>query len=81
MCKSKASSETYTSSDFAGHLSIIRRLLLDMHMMMKRLLRAVEAIPLHLSLAIVRLDDGLGESWALPYQACRTINVCMDSTC
>ena len=46
-----------------------------MHMMMKRLLRAVEAIPLHLSLAIVRLDDGLGESWALPFQACRTISV------
>ena len=42
---------------------------------MKRLLRAVEAIPLHLSLAIVRLDDGLGESWALPFQACRTIGV------
>lgn len=43
--------------------------------MMKRLIRAVEAIPLHLTLAIVRLDDALGESWALPYQACQTLGV------
>ena len=43
--------------------------------MMKRLVRAVEAIPLHLTLAVVRLDDALGESWALPYQACRTLHV------
>ena len=42
---------------------------------MKRLVRAVEAIPLHLSLPIVRLDDALGESWALPYQACQTLEV------
>ena len=43
--------------------------------MMKRLVRAVEAIPLHLTLPIVRLDDALGESWALPYQACQTLHV------
>ena len=43
--------------------------------MMKRLVRAVEAIPLHLTLPIVRLDDALDESWALPYQACRTLHV------
>ena len=42
---------------------------------MKRLVRAVEAIPLHLTLPIVRLDDALGESWALPYQACQTFQV------
>ena len=43
--------------------------------MIKSLVRAVEAIPLHLTLAIVRLDDALGESWALPYQACQTLYV------
>ena len=46
-----------------------------MHAMMKSLVRAVEAIPSHLTLPIVRLDDALGESWALPYQACQTLNV------
>ena len=40
---------------------------------MKRMVKAVEAIPLHLTLAIVRLDDALGESWALPYQACQNL--------
>ena len=49
--------------------------MLDIHAMIKRLVRAVEAIPLHLTLAIVRLDDALGESWALPYQACQTLEV------
>ena len=44
-----------------------------MHQMMKRIVKALEAIPLHLSLAIVRLDDALGESWALPYQACQDL--------
>ena len=53
--------------------------LLDIHAMMKRLVRAVEAIPLHLTVAIVRLDDALGESWALPYQACQTSEVCMSA--
>ncbi|KAI4158381.1 MAG: hypothetical protein LQ342_007467 [Letrouitia transgressa] len=47
-------------------------MLLGIHRMLKRLVRALEAIPLHLSLSIVRLDDALGESWALPYQACQT---------
>ncbi len=51
------------------------RKLLDIHAMIKRLVRAVEAIPLHLTLAIVRLDDALGETWALPYQACQTLHV------
>ena len=58
------------------YLPFIRQLLLDVHIMMKRLIRAIEAIPLHLSLGIVRLDDGLGESWAIPLQACRTVGVC-----
>lgn len=50
-------------------------MLLDMHAMMKRLVRAIEAIPLHLTLAVVRFDDALGESWALPYQVCQTFEV------
>lgn len=45
-------------------------MLLDMRAQMRRIARAIEAIPLHLSLGIVRLDDALGESWALPFQAC-----------
>ena len=49
--------------------------LLDTHTMMKQLVRAVEAIPLHLALGIVKLDDALGESWALPYQACQIFTV------
>ena len=51
------------------------KLLLEIHVMMKRILRAVEAIPLHITLPIIRLDDALGESWALPYQACQTYQV------
>ena len=42
---------------------------------MKKIVRLIEAIPVHLSLDIVRLDDALGESWALPFQACTTWNV------
>jgi hypothetical protein len=37
---------------------------------MQSAIRAIEAIPLHLSLSLIRLDDALGESWALPFQAC-----------
>ncbi|KAI1017574.1 hypothetical protein LB504_003961 [Fusarium proliferatum] len=50
----------------------ILRMLLDIRGQMKRMIRAIEAIPLHLTLDIVRLDDVHGESWALPLQACRT---------
>lgn len=42
---------------------------------MKRIIRAIEAIPLHLTLDIMRLDDALGESWALPIQACQSWTV------
>ena len=38
-------------------ICVQRRKLIDIHAMMKRLVRAVEAIPLHLTSAIVRLDD------------------------
>lgn len=37
---------------------------------MRQVIRAIEAIPLHLTLDIIRLDDALGESWGLPFQAC-----------
>lgn len=37
---------------------------------MKRIVKSIEAIPLHLTVGIVRLDDALGESWGLPIQAC-----------
>ncbi|KAL6811872.1 hypothetical protein V8C40DRAFT_257667 [Trichoderma camerunense] len=47
------------------------RALLNIASQMKRIIRAIEAIPLHLTLDIVRLDDALGESWALPIQACQ----------
>lgn len=50
-------------------------MLLDITGQLKRIMRAIEAIPLHLTLDIVRLDDAHGESWALPLQACRTWNV------
>ncbi|KAH9896386.1 hypothetical protein F4778DRAFT_265730 [Xylariomycetidae sp. FL2044] len=46
--------------------------LLEIASQMKKLIRAVEAIPLHLTLDIVRLDDALRVSWALPFQACQT---------
>jgi len=45
-------------------------MLLNIHQTMKRIARAIEAIPLHLTLPILRFDDALGESWALPFQAC-----------
>jgi hypothetical protein len=55
------------------------RMLLAIHNMMKRVVRAIEAIPLHLTLDIVRFDDALGESWALPFQACTQWHVCYGS--
>ncbi|KAF5722435.1 hypothetical protein FMUND_2947 [Fusarium mundagurra] len=51
---------------------IKRRMLLDIRLQLKHIISAIEAIPLHLTLDIVRLDDVHGESWALPLQACRT---------
>ncbi|KAI1049793.1 hypothetical protein LB506_001937 [Fusarium annulatum] len=48
------------------------RILLDLRGQMKDMIRSIEAIPLHLTLDIVRLDDVHGESWALSLQACRT---------
>lgn len=53
-------------------------MLLDISNQMKRVIRAIEAVPLHLTLDVVRLDDALGESWALPLQACRTWHVSYD---
>ncbi|KAF4943700.1 hypothetical protein FSARC_14848 [Fusarium sarcochroum] len=45
------------------------RMLLNISGQLKHIVRAIEAIPLHLTLDIVRLDDAHGESWALPLQA------------
>lgn len=50
-------------------------MLLDIAAHMKSLARAIESIPLHLSVDIIRLDDALGESWGLPFQACQTWEV------
>ncbi|KAF5672100.1 hypothetical protein FCIRC_8518 [Fusarium circinatum] len=47
-------------------------MLLDITAQLKHIIRAIEAIPLHLTLDIVRLDDAHGESWALPLQSCTT---------
>lgn len=46
---------------------------------MKRIARALEAIPLHLTLPIIRFDDALGESWGLPFQACTRWHVSLFS--
>ncbi|KAI1820856.1 hypothetical protein F4861DRAFT_545150 [Xylaria intraflava] len=46
------------------------RMLLDIANQMKHIARAIEAIPLHLTVDIIRLDDALGETWGLPMQAC-----------
>lgn len=54
------------------------RMLLAITGQLKRIMRAIEAIPLHLTLDIVRLDDAHGESWPLPLQACRTWNAFCD---
>ncbi|EWG38526.1 hypothetical protein FVEG_01719 [Fusarium verticillioides 7600] len=51
------------------------RMLLDIRVQLKHIISAIEAMPLHLTLDIVRLDDVHGESWALPLQACRTWEV------
>lgn len=45
-------------------------MLLNIQETMRRMVQLIESIPLHISLPIVRLDDALGESWALPFQAC-----------
>src|SRR6478735_7057777 len=50
-------------------------MLLDITAQLKHIMKAIEAIPLHLTLDIVRLDDAHGESWALPLQACKTWQV------
>ncbi|KAI7762228.1 hypothetical protein LZL87_006623 [Fusarium oxysporum] len=51
----------------------VLRMLLDIRVQLNHIISAIiEAIPLHLTLDIVRLDDVHGESWALPLQACRT---------
>ncbi|KAF5617049.1 general transcriptional corepressor ssn6 [Fusarium tjaetaba] len=60
------------SSEMLEAISKITRMLLDIRVQLKHIISAIEAIPLHLTLDIVRLDDVHGESWALPLQAYRT---------
>lgn len=45
-------------------------MLLNIQETMRRMVQLIESIPLHLSVPIIRLDDALGESWGLPFQAC-----------
>ncbi|KAI1299458.1 hypothetical protein F5Y03DRAFT_250448 [Xylaria venustula] len=60
------------SKEMLNAISRNTRAMLDVANQMRRIARAIEAIPLHLTLDIIRLDDALGESWALPLQACTT---------
>lgn len=56
-------------------------MLLNIHQTMKRMARTIEAIPLHLTLSILRFDDALGESWALQFQACAQWDVSIEHFC
>ncbi|KAK0702829.1 hypothetical protein B0H67DRAFT_449163, partial [Lasiosphaeris hirsuta] len=47
-------------------------ILLHITNQMKRVVRVIDAIPLHVDVDIVRLDDALGDTWGLPLQACRS---------
>lgn len=48
------------------------RMPLDLAGQTKRIIRVINAVPQRLTLDVVRLDDPLGESWALRFQACQT---------
>ncbi|KAI0836303.1 hypothetical protein F5Y06DRAFT_106769 [Hypoxylon sp. FL0890] len=48
------------------------RALLDFSRQMKRIAQAMETIPLHLNVDIIRFDDAWGGTWGLPLQACGT---------
>ncbi|KAK2927919.1 hypothetical protein FoTM2_013095 [Fusarium oxysporum f. sp. vasinfectum] len=63
---------TRCSKEMLQAISRSTCMLLDITSQLKHIIRAIEAIPLHLTLDIVRLDDAHGESWALPLQACTT---------
>ncbi|RKL49023.1 hypothetical protein BFJ70_g1958 [Fusarium oxysporum] len=63
---------TRCSKEMLQAISRNTYMLLDITAQLKHIIRAIEAIPLHLNLDIVRLDDAHGESWALPLQACTT---------
>jgi hypothetical protein len=57
-------------SRMIGLLTFHSQILLNLQEQMRRIVRAIDAIPLHLTLDIIRLDDALGETWGLPFQAC-----------
>lgn len=50
-------------------------MLLELRSILRRISDGIESIPLHLSLSIIRFDDALGMSWALPFQACTEYSV------
>lgn len=60
----------YSSREMLAAIAQNTCSLLNICRQMKRIVRTIEAIPLHLTLDIIRLDDALGESWGLPFQAC-----------
>ncbi|KAI1387742.1 uncharacterized protein F4822DRAFT_444337 [Hypoxylon trugodes] len=75
--KKQASIVTEISGGLLNLLELVRELrlsrsLLDITNQMKRIIRAIEAIPLHLTVDIIRFDDALGVTWGLPFQACST---------
>ena len=39
---------------------------------MKSIAQSIDSLPLHLNLPLIRFNDALGESWAIPFQACTT---------
>ena len=55
--------------------SCISQKILDIHSMVKSILRAIEAIPLHLTLPLIRVDDAFGWPCLLPLEACQTYEV------
>jgi len=55
-------------------------MLLDIRRNMADISRALEAMPNHVNLPIVRFEDVFGESWALPFQACSEQRVSFPNT-
>ena len=54
--------------------------MLGIHATLKRIARAVDAIPLHIGLDIIRVEDALGDSLGIPFMACRDITVSSETS-
>ncbi|KAK4160655.1 hypothetical protein QBC43DRAFT_325015 [Cladorrhinum sp. PSN259] len=61
-----------TSQTVLEAVSKTTSILLDLRNNMRSLAQSIDSIPLHLKLPLIRFDDALGESWAIPFQACTT---------